>query len=99
MSNLWKNISGIKQIDYQAKKISILSLFVSIRFEIDQIVHGLPNIVVANFSSKIQERDLRDDVERPDDDFRPSSVGRRQRARRNRIKLFFAVLDGAAEIS
>ncbi len=32
------NISGIKQLVYQAKKIGIRSLFVSIQFKIDQIV-------------------------------------------------------------
>ncbi len=46
LSILWTNISGFKQIVYQAKKICIQSLFVSIQFEIDQIVCAWPNIAV-----------------------------------------------------
>ncbi len=46
MSDLWTNISGIKQIVYQAKKFGIQSIFISIQFEIDQIVHAWPNIAV-----------------------------------------------------
>ena len=44
LSNLWVNISSVKQIVYMSKKFGIQSLFVSIRFEIDQIVHARPNI-------------------------------------------------------
>ncbi len=46
LSNLWMNISGIKRIVYKAKKFGIRSLFVSIWFEIDRIVHAWLNIAV-----------------------------------------------------
>jgi len=46
LSNLWMNISGKKWIVYQAKKIGIQSLFISIWFEIDQIVCDRPNIAM-----------------------------------------------------
>jgi hypothetical protein len=38
MSNLWMNISSKKQIVYHSRKTGIQSLFVLIRFEIDQFV-------------------------------------------------------------
>ncbi len=41
-----KNIYGKKQIVLWAKKIGIWSLFVSIQFEIDQIVHDRLNFAV-----------------------------------------------------
>jgi len=40
------NILGKKWIVYQAKNFGIWSLFVSIRFEIDRIVHDRLNIAV-----------------------------------------------------
>ncbi len=49
LSNLWTNISGIKRIVYQAKKIGIQSHFISIRFKIDRVVHAWPNIAVTYF--------------------------------------------------
>jgi hypothetical protein len=42
------NISGIKQIVYQAEKIGIRSLFVLIQFNIDWIVCAWPNIAVTH---------------------------------------------------
>ncbi len=41
-----KSLLGRKQLVYQAKKFGILSLFVSIQFEIDRIVCNRPNITV-----------------------------------------------------
>jgi hypothetical protein len=46
LSNPWKMFPVLKEIVYQAKKIVIRSLFVSIRFKIDQIVHAWQNITV-----------------------------------------------------
>ncbi len=45
-SNLWMNIYYKKWIVYEAKKIGIHSLFVSIQFKIDRIVYDRPNIAV-----------------------------------------------------
>ncbi len=45
-SDLWMNISSKKWIVYQAKKFGIQSLFVSIWFKIDWIVHDRLNIKV-----------------------------------------------------
>jgi hypothetical protein len=42
------NIYGIKQIVYQAKKFGIQSLFISIQFKIERIVHAWPNIAAGN---------------------------------------------------
>ncbi len=48
LSNLWTNISGIKWIVCRAKKFGIWSLFISIWFEIDRIVHAWSNIAVTS---------------------------------------------------
>jgi hypothetical protein len=45
-SNLWTNIYGKKWIVYLVEKFSIRSLFVTIWFEIDWIVHDRLNIAV-----------------------------------------------------
>ncbi len=49
LSNLWMNISSNNWIVYQTLNIGIWSLFVSILFKIDQIVHPWPNIAVTYF--------------------------------------------------
>jgi len=60
LSKLWTNISSIKWIVYQAKKIGIQSLFVSIQFKIDQIVCAWPNIAVTQVPVAWLTQDLHD---------------------------------------